>query len=103
MKIIEYQNSAKKENPFNADVRTLFSEKNIEILHLDLEPEKMLARVIITNDAFFYILEGEAEVIINEEIQMVRAEALIFCPANSEHCINNHGKKRLRVLVIKLS
>lgn len=95
-------NSELKPNPFNADVRILFANKKIESLHLELKPGKMLSPVEIPNDALFYIIEGCPEVLINDEKEIVSAEALVFCPGGSKHCINNPGDSTARILVIKL-
>ena len=91
-----------KQNPFNTDVRILLSENKAEVLHLELEPKKQLSPVEIPNDAFFYIIEGSPEVLINDEKQIIDAEALVFCPGGSKHCINNPSNKTARILVVKL-
>jgi mannose-6-phosphate isomerase-like protein (cupin superfamily) len=101
MYIKNKENAESKENPFKADVRVLFANTKTEVLHLKLEPQKMLSSVKINQDACFYILEGCAEVIIDNEKQDIDSDSFIFCPAGSEHCINNPHTKTTRILVIK--
>ncbi len=101
MYIKKKEDAELKQNPFNADVRILLANNKTEVLHLVLEPKKMLSSVKLDQDACFYILEGCAEVIIDNEIQNINAEAFVFCPAGSEHCINNRYNKTTRILVIK--
>lgn len=96
------ESSELKPNPFNADVRVLFDSKKTEVLHLKLEANKNLRTVRIDNDAFFYILEGKPEVIINEDKKIVSAEAFVFCKGGSNHCINNPNNEPARILVVKL-
>lgn len=90
-----------RENPFNADVRVLFSDEKIDFLHLELEPGKMLAKVKIDIPAFFFVLEGNPEIIIDNESEMALINDFVYCPAGSEHCINNPGVEKARILVIR--
>ena len=101
MIVIDPKAAALKPNPFNAIVKQLFVNNNSEILVLELEPQKQLAPVRVDTNAFFYILEGSPQIIIENEKQMISAEALIFCPINSMHCINNLSDSLVRILVIK--
>lgn len=102
MKIVCKENAELKPNPFNADVRILSLDAKTEILHLELKPKELLSPVRIEQEAFFYILEGNPEVIIDKEKQFVNSEALVHCPAGSLHCINNPQNITARILVIKI-
>ncbi|MCK9255381.1 MAG: cupin domain-containing protein [Bacteroidales bacterium] len=101
MKKIIFKNAEKRENPFNADVRVLNIDDKTEFLHLELEPGKSLAKVKIDIPAYFYILEGKPEVIIDDKTEFAEKDEFIVCPAGSYHCINNPGDVKARILVVK--
>ena len=101
MIIINPETTPIKQNPFNTTVKKLFHNEKNEILLLELEQNKNLEAVKIDNNAFFYILEGAPQIIINDEEKIIKAEALVFCPAGSTHCINNPNNYKARILVIK--
>ncbi len=102
MEIRNFAIAPLKENPFNADVRILFSREDIEFLTLKLKPQQNLAAVKINCDAFFYVVNGNPEVIINEEKYTAQINDFIFCPAGSNHCINNPNDDQSFIIVIKL-
>lgn len=101
MKSIHYQSAERKKNPFNANVGILFVDDRTEILHLELKPMQYLAKVKTEFSAFFYILEGNPEVIIGDDSEGFAKDHFIYCPAGSFHCINNPTKEKARILVIK--
>jgi mannose-6-phosphate isomerase-like protein (cupin superfamily) len=96
------KNAKLRQNPFNADVRVLFSDEKIDFLHLELEPGKILAKVKIDVPAYFYTLEGNPEVIVDNQKIVSTKDEFQYCPAGSEHCINNPGNTKARILVIKV-
>ncbi|MDD2387641.1 MAG: cupin domain-containing protein [Bacteroidales bacterium] len=96
-----YKTAELRNNPFNADVRVLFTDKSAEFLHLKLEPGKILAKVRIDIPAYFYVLEGNPEIIIDDKIQVIEKDEFVYCPAGSEHCINNRSSDTARILIAK--
>lgn len=96
-----YKNAELRKNPFNADVRELFTDNRIDFLHLELEPGKILAKVKISVPAYFYTLQGNPEIIVDNEKVIAKIDDFHYCPAGSEHCINNPGETTARILVIK--
>ncbi len=96
-----FQTAELRNNQFNADIRILFADKSAEFLHLKLEPGKVLAKVKIDVPAYFYVLEGKPEIIIDDETQEINVDDFVYCPAGSEHCINNRSAIETRILVIK--
>lgn len=101
MLIVKHCDAELRNNPFDADVRVLFSQSDLDVLHLTLEPQQILNKVQLAGYAFFYILEGNPEVIIDDEGQFVQAEAMVYCPQGSWHCINNPGDSQARILIFK--
>ncbi|NLA24595.1 MAG: cupin domain-containing protein [Bacteroidales bacterium] len=102
MQIINIDNAPKRQNPFNADVRVLFNRDDLDILQLQLEPGKMLSKVTIENDAFFFILEGKPEVSVGDETEFVSEGNLVFCPGGKSHCISNPNDSLARIFIVKL-
>jgi len=101
METIHYGNAPLRPNPFNADVRVLFNRNDLDILHLQLEPGKMLSKVTIATDAFFYVLEGNPEISVGNETKIADTETLTFCAGGNAHCISNPGDKTARILIFK--
>ncbi|MCX6170987.1 MAG: cupin domain-containing protein [Ignavibacteriales bacterium] len=54
-----------------------------------------------TEDEFFFILEGKADVYLNGKWKSVGPNTSFYCPSNIEHGIRNPGDKELKYLVIK--
>jgi mannose-6-phosphate isomerase-like protein (cupin superfamily) len=52
-------------------------------------------------DEFFFILEGRAEFLLDEERQVVGPQTLLYCPSWHLHGIRNVGDTELKYLVIK--
>jgi quercetin dioxygenase-like cupin family protein len=101
MKITYSKTAELKPNPFNAIVKKLFFNDNIEIILLELEAHKLLSPVKIDVNAFFFILEGTPEITINNESHISKPEELIFCPVESTHCINNPFDLEAKILIIR--
>jgi mannose-6-phosphate isomerase-like protein (cupin superfamily) len=54
-----------------------------------------------TEDEFFFILEGNAEVYLIDKWKSIPPNTSFYCPSNVEHGIRNSGEKELKYLVIK--
>ncbi len=52
-------------------------------------------------DEFFFVLEGKAEFLLDEERQIVGSQTLLYCPSWHLHGIRNVGDTELKYLVIK--
>ena len=90
-----------KENPHNADVRLLQASENLLSLHLHLKPQEQLTPVKTETEAVFFILEGNPEILIENETHIAEPNSLIHCPANSIHCINNPSDTEARIFIVK--
>ena len=49
----------------------------------------------------FFILEGKAEVTVNDEKRMVEALSSCYCPPGSKHSIQKAGGDRLKFIVVR--
>ena len=54
-----------------------------------------------TSDEIIFILEGSAEITINNQIKTVGPNTSVYFPAGSEHGLKNTGNVPLKYLVIK--
>jgi mannose-6-phosphate isomerase-like protein (cupin superfamily) len=98
-------NSAKTviahENPHQVDVRKLYDHDNAQVMHITLQSGQALKPHITPVDVFFYILEGEVDVLVGEETVKVGADNLIESPKDIVHCLANQSKTLARILVVK--
>jgi mannose-6-phosphate isomerase-like protein (cupin superfamily) len=101
MKIENVNDLPIKENPHKADVRMMLKSGKFQVMHLALEPGQSLKPHVTPVEAFFFVIEGEPEVEILDEREVVKANSVVHSPANMKHCIYNPGDKPARVLVVK--
>jgi quercetin dioxygenase-like cupin family protein len=88
--------------PHKVSARKLMDYEHALVMMLDLKPKETLLPHITPVDVFFYILEGEGEVKIGDEVQVVKKDDIIFSPAKIVHLVRNpHGETNLRLLVVK--
>jgi quercetin dioxygenase-like cupin family protein len=101
MKITHPKDTEIKENPHKADVRLLLNSEEFQALHLEMKSGQNLKPHTVEKEAFFYIIEGQPEVEILDERQVVETGSLVHCPAGSLHCIYNPANCIARILVVK--
>lgn len=89
-------------NPHGVESKTIYDHDHGQITHLTILPGQGLKKHVTPTDVAFYVVEGECEVEIGEEIERVGADTLVESPAEVPHTIRNPGKVPLRVLVMKL-
>lgn len=101
MNIIELSSQPVIETPHKVDIKRLFDTKDVEVVHITLQPGESLKRHITPVNVFFYVLEGKGMVEIGEETKVVGKDTLVESPANIIHCWYNQGSEPLRFLVVK--
>jgi len=101
MKIVTVQEQPSTPNPHGITARALHATEHAQVSHLAFAPGEKLRWHITPVDAFFYILEGEAQAEIGDESEIVSAGALVHSPAGVKHRILNGGAANLCVLVVK--
>lgn len=101
MNIIELSMQQTIETPHKVDIKRLFDTKDVQVVHITLQPGESLKRHITPVNVFFYVLEGKGMVEIGEETKVVGKDTLIESPANILHCWYNQGSEPLRFLVVK--
>jgi quercetin dioxygenase-like cupin family protein len=101
MKIVTALEQPSTPNPHGITARAMHSTEHTQVSHLTFLPGEKLRWHITPVDAFFYILEGEAQVEIGDESKTVAAGALVHNPAGVKHRILNNSAAKLCVLVVK--
>ena len=98
-------NSAKTveahQNPHQVDVRRLYDHENAQVMHMTLQAGQALKPHITPVDVFFYILEGQVDVLVGDETVTVGADNLVESPKDIVHCLTNNSTSIARILVVK--
>ena len=88
-------------NPHKVDTIKLYDKESAEIVHILLKPGQSLKPHITPVDVFFYILEGNPEIMIGEKREVCFANTLVESPKDIVHCIYNNTDSIARILVGK--
>jgi len=94
--------AATRPNPHGVESKTLYDHPHGQITHLTLLPGQGLRKHVTPVDVAFYVVEGDCEVEIGEEVELVGPDTLVESPAQIPHALRNPGQGPLRVLVMKL-
>ncbi len=101
MKITKLSATAIKETMHKIDLRELYSTGDAQVMHLSLQAGEQLKPHITPVDVFFFVIEGEAEILIGKEKMKVEKNSLVESPKDIPHCIYNNSNSLVRVLVVK--
>ena len=88
-------------NGHGVEARKFHQDKNMMMIHLNLNPGDSIAKHPAPNDVCFLVLEGKGIVEIGDESKEVEVNTLIESPANCGHGWRNESDEVLRILVIK--
>jgi mannose-6-phosphate isomerase-like protein (cupin superfamily) len=102
MKITKVAEAPTRPNPHGVESKTIYDHDHGQITHLTIQPGQALKKHITPVDVAFYVVEGECEVEIGEEVERVGPDTLVESPAEVPHALRNPGASTLRVLVMKL-
>lgn len=102
MIVTEVMSAATRPNPHGVESKTIYNHDHGQITHLTILPGQGLKKHITPVDVVFYVVEGQCEVEIGDEAQVVGQDTLVESPANIPHTLRNPGTSPLRVLVMKL-
>jgi len=89
------------ENPHQVDVRRLYDHDNAQVMHMTLQPGQSLKPHITPVDVFFYILEGDVDILVGDETVTVGKDNLVESPKDIIHCLSNNSDSVARILVVK--
>ncbi len=100
MNIIKLESAPKVPVPF--DARIMHSDGPLEVIHILLQPGEGVPPHDNPFDVLFYVLEGQGELAIEDQIQQVAADSLIAIPTGTQRGWKNTGTAPVRLLVVKL-
>lgn len=101
IRFIQKEQAPIKETPHEAEVRALQDTEYVQMSHIEIAPGSALRKHITPVDAIFYILQGEATVLIGDEEIVVGKDTFVDSPAKIPHQVLNNGDSIVRFLVIK--
>jgi mannose-6-phosphate isomerase-like protein (cupin superfamily) len=102
MKIILVKDEPNRANPHGVEVRKLYDNEHAQVVHIRLRPGEALKKHVTPVDVFFYILEGEGDVEIGDEVIRAGKDCLVDSPANIPHRLMNPTDVDFRFLVVKV-
>ena len=101
MKVVEYKDVEVGKTPHKVDVRKLYDNEHVQVVHIQLQPGEALLKHITPVDVFFYVLEGVGMVEVGDDISEVRKDMLVESPKKIPHRLWNDGEGIFRFLVVK--
>src|SRR5665647_2794399 len=102
MKTAQVNDEPAGANPHGIEIKRLYDSEHAQVVHMKLRPGEALKKHITPVDVFFYVLEGEGDVEIGEEIKRVGRDTLIESPAKIPHRVMNPTDADFRFLVVKV-
>jgi mannose-6-phosphate isomerase-like protein (cupin superfamily) len=102
MKAVKVSEVLDKPNPHGVSAKKIYDSEHAQVIHMTLKPGESLKKHVTPVDVFFYILEGEGQVEIGDEVQTVKKDTIIDSPAKIPHRLMNPGKGDFRYLVVKV-
>jgi len=102
MKVVKVSEVLDKTNPHGVSAKKIYDNEYAQAIHMMLKPGESLKKHVTPVDVFFYILEGEGQVEIGNEVQTVDKDTIIDSPAKIPHRLMNPGKENFRFLVVKV-
>lgn len=88
-------------NPHEVDMKKLYDNNSVQAMHILLQPGDELKPHKTPVDVFFYVLEGNPTVHIDDESVVFEQDTLIESPAHILHWISNETKSIARILLVK--
>lgn len=70
------------------------------LAQFSLEPGKKTLRHRLKSSEIYYILEGEAKLIVDKEVLHIKKDDSVYVPPMCEQSIENTGNEKLRFLCI---
>jgi len=85
----------------NLETKRIYDKESAQAVHIKLYPGEALKPHITPVDVFFYILQGNPEILVGKQRQTVECDCIVESPKDIPHCIYNNSSKLVRVLVVK--
>ncbi len=79
----------------------LIQKDEVEVVLLAFEPGQGLPVHETPVDVFFHVVEGEAEIKVGEEKEVVPEGNIALSPADIPHSVKNNSESEAKILVVK--
>ncbi len=90
------ENQAENNTAFR---KVLVTGEHTQVVIMNLKPgEDIGLEVHPDNDQIIYVVEGEAEVTVNNQVEEFEEEDLVLIPAGAKHNVLNKGKESLKLI-----
>lgn len=83
------------------DARKIYDSADCTTIFMSLTPGQSLKLHSTPVDVFFYILEGEGNVVVGDETEEVNENMLVESPKGIPHLLENTGEGLFKFLVVK--
>ncbi len=81
--------------------KTIIDKKTVSISVFAFDKFQEIVRHVLPYDAFFYVLEGMAEVSVDNTPFVVNEGEMIVLPANKSHAIGAKSKFKMLLVTVK--
>ena len=88
--------------PFDLEAFILHTEKQLELVHLQLKPQEKLEEHKNPFDVIFFVVEGEGILSIEGENHKLKTNDVTKVTSDKNRAWFNNSTKDLRLLVMKL-
>jgi len=88
-------------NSSGAKGNLILTDKNIEMVHLFLEPGAEIGLHALPVDVYFFVIKGNPSFITEEKLTKCCKNDVIFIPAEKMRSWKNSGKVKSEILVTK--
>lgn len=106
MLIINRETAKIIKTPHNSEIRPLIDRTTSEIKKCSLAEEILPVGASVgkhfhrQTEEIYYILEGEGEMTVGEEISSVKVGDAIFIPRENYHTLKNTGSIPMKILLV---
>jgi mannose-6-phosphate isomerase-like protein (cupin superfamily) len=90
------ENQAENNTAFR---KVLVTGQHTQVVIMNLKPSEDIGEEVHPdNDQIIYVVEGNAQIMINDEIEDFEEEDLVLIPAGAKHNVINKGKESLKLI-----
>ena len=106
MLIVNRENAKIIKTPHNSEIRPLIDRTTSSIEKCSLAEEILPVGAAVgkhfhkETEEIYYILEGEGEMTIGDEISAVKSGDAVFIPRENPHTLRNTGSAPMKILLV---
>ncbi len=93
----DIENEAEKNTSYR---KVLFNGNHSQVVIMSLKPGEEIGEEVHENDQIFFIVEGKAEFIVEDENKIVEEDQLVLVPSGKKHNVKNAGDENLKLYTV---